>query len=281
MRKFGGPVQVVPREQPPRGDDAAQLRLIEDNLPAMWIAYDENLRCLFANQRMAKFFGLSTASIVGKHLREIAGEDSYQQVKPFIDRVLEGQPTTYERTLVLENGDLRHFEVALIPHIAQKGRGQGLFAVTTDVTARKREERLRTLGYSVGSLIADAESSSVAMQAVIRAICETERWECGRYFQPPADGAALRLVEAWGVEDAAVQKFLERSRHIEYVPGIGLIGEVWQSGGVQWVADVSMDPRSVRKAFSPELGVWGAFIFPVKSQGAVIGVLAFNSRQIR
>ena len=71
-------------------------------------------------------------------------------------------------------------KVALIPHIAQKGRGQGLFAVTTDVTARKREERLRTLGYSVGSLIADAESSSVAMQAVIRAICETERWECGR-----------------------------------------------------------------------------------------------------
>jgi diguanylate cyclase (GGDEF)-like protein/PAS domain S-box-containing protein len=273
-------VQAGSREQAPR-DDAAQLQLIEDNLPAMWIAYDRNLRCLFANQRMAEFFGLSTASIVGKHLREIAGEDSYQQVKPFIDRVLEGQPMTYERTVVLENGELRHFEVKLIPHIAQKGRGQGLFAVTTDVTERKREERLRILGHSVASLIADGESSSVAMQAVIRKICETERWECGRYFQPPVDGAALRLVAAWGIEDAAVQKFIGRSRHIEYAPGIGLTGDVWQSGEALWVPDVSKDPRSAGKAFSPELGVWGAFVFPVKSQGTVIGVLNFNSRQIR
>jgi diguanylate cyclase (GGDEF)-like protein/PAS domain S-box-containing protein len=280
MSKFGESVHAIPREQPFR-DDAAQLRLIADNLPAMSIAYDENLRCMFANRRFAEFFGLSTANIVGKHLREIVGEDAYQEVKPYFDQVLEGRPTTYKRTRVLGNGELRYLEVELIPHIAEKGRVKGLFAVTTDVTERKREERLRILGHSVGSLIAEAESSSLAMQAVIRAICETERWECGRYFQPPVDGAPLRLVEAWGIDDAAVQRFLERSRHIEYVPGFGLVSEVWQSGQAQWVADVSKDPRSVRKAFSPELGVWGAFIFPVKSQGMVIGVLTFNCRQIR
>jgi diguanylate cyclase (GGDEF)-like protein/PAS domain S-box-containing protein len=126
------------------GDDAAQLRHIADNVPAMSIAYDENLRCLFANRRFAEFFGLTTASIVGKHLREIIGEAPYREVKPHFDRVLEGHRTTYKRTRVLDDGEPRYLEVELTPHIGQDGRTRGLFAVTTDVTERVRvEEQLR------------------------------------------------------------------------------------------------------------------------------------------
>jgi PAS domain S-box-containing protein len=150
MGKPQKPLQATPREALPR-DDAAQLRLIADNLPAMSIAYDANLRCLFANRRFAEFFGLTAASIVGKHLREIIGEGPYHAVKPYFDRLLEGHHTTYQRTRVLDGGELRYLEVELIPHLAQEGRTQGLFAVTTDVTERKREEQLRILGYSVAS----------------------------------------------------------------------------------------------------------------------------------
>jgi diguanylate cyclase (GGDEF)-like protein/PAS domain S-box-containing protein len=125
-------------------DDAAQLRLIADNMPAMSIAYDKNLRCLFANRRFAEFFGLTTVSIVGKHLRDIIGEGPYQEIKTHFDRVLDGHRTTYKRTRVLDSGELRYLEVELVPHMGQDGKTQGLFAVTTDVTERKRaDEKLR------------------------------------------------------------------------------------------------------------------------------------------
>lgn len=138
MRKTRKPAQAKPR------DDAAQLRLIADNVPAMSIAYDGNLRCLFANRRFAEFFGLTTVSIVGRHLREIIGEGPYQEVKPYFDQVLEGHRTTYKRTRVLDSGDLRYLEVELTPHVGQDGRTRGLFAVTTDVTQRRQvEEQLR------------------------------------------------------------------------------------------------------------------------------------------
>ncbi len=136
MRKTGKRARVKPR------DDAAQLRFIADNVPAMSIAYDENLRCLFANRRFAEFFGLTTVNIVGKHLREIIGEGPYQEVKPHFDRVLEGHRTTYKRTRVLDSGDPRYLEVELTPHLGQDGRTRGLFAVTTDVTERKQVEQL-------------------------------------------------------------------------------------------------------------------------------------------
>jgi GGDEF domain-containing protein len=42
--------------------ESEQLRLLAD-MPVMSIAYDKNLRCLFATWRFAEFFGLATVSI--------------------------------------------------------------------------------------------------------------------------------------------------------------------------------------------------------------------------
>jgi diguanylate cyclase (GGDEF)-like protein/PAS domain S-box-containing protein len=280
MRKSSRPVDVSARGDKPR-DDAAQLRLIADNMPAMSSAYDEKLHCLFANRRFAEFFGFTTAGIVGQHLRGIIGEAPYKEVRPHFERVLNGHRATYSRTRVLKNGESRYLEVELIPHVAADGRIRGVFAVTSDVTERRREEQLRILGDSTASLIADAKTSRAAIEAVIRAICESERWECGVYFRPSAEAPGLRLTEAWGTADAAIQKFLERSKNIDYAPGVGLIGQVWQSGQALWVPDLSKEPRALRRAYLAELGLRGAFVFPVRSQGAVIGVFAFNSRESR
>jgi PAS domain S-box-containing protein len=160
----GGKTTPLRARRPAASDDAAQLRLIADNVPAMTIAYDERLVCTFANRRFAEFFGLTTETIVGKHLREIIGEAPYREVKPYFDRVLAGERTTYKRTRILPNGERRYLEVELMPHIGEDGRRRGLFAVTADVTERRREEQLRMLGLTVPALIADADSTSTAIR---------------------------------------------------------------------------------------------------------------------
>jgi diguanylate cyclase (GGDEF)-like protein/PAS domain S-box-containing protein len=262
-------------------EDATQLRLIVDSIPAMSIVYDEDLRCLFANRGFAEYFGFTTASILGRHVREVIGEAAYREVKPHFDRVLGGGRSSYQRAHALESGELRHIEVVLTPRLDESGRSRGLFAVTTDVTDRRRDEELRQLGHAVAELIAGADSSRAAVQAVIRAICETEHWDCGRYFRPSADGRVVRLAESWGVEDASIREFLERSRTLSYEPGSSLIGEVWRSGEPRWVTVVAEDPRALRKAYTDELAAGGAFVFPVRAEGKVIGVLTFNSRRRR
>ena len=262
-------------------DDAAQLRLIADNVPAMSVAYDERLLCTFANRRFAEFFGFTTATIVGRHLREVVGEDAYREVKPHFDRVLAGERTTYKRIRRLPDGERRFLEVELIPHVAGGGRVRGLFAVTTDVTERNREEDLRTLGLAVAALIADAHSTGEAIRSVIRAICETQGWECGRYLRPDAQGEVMRQVAAWGIDDAAIQSFLGRAAGIEHRAGVGLTGEAWQTGRPLWVADVSRDSRALLRGMGADVMLRGALWFPVKADGRLVGLLGFNSRKRR
>jgi diguanylate cyclase (GGDEF)-like protein/PAS domain S-box-containing protein len=140
---------------------------------------------------------------------------------------------------------------------------------------------LQSLEHSVALRIADAEGVSAAVTAVIRAICEAEGWESGRYFRPDNEAGVLRFGESWGVNEPAIQEFIARSRGIVYKRGAGLMGRVWESGQPLWVADVTKDSRAQRAAFTVDLGIHGGFVFPVKSEGKTIGVLAFNTREIR
>jgi diguanylate cyclase (GGDEF)-like protein/PAS domain S-box-containing protein len=260
-------------------EDAARLRLIADNIPAMSVAYDEKLICRFANRRFAEFFDHTSDSIVGRHLREIIGEAPYREVKPAFDRVLAGTRTAYTRKRVMPDGSHRYIDVELIPYMGEDGRSRGVFSVTTDVTDRRREEQLRALGLSVAGEIAGADSSRTAVRAVIREICRSEGWDCGRYLRPHADGS-LRLEEDWGIDEPGVQRFLELARGATYPKG-GIAGSVMASGEATWVTDTHADPRALLHPHFKNLSPRGSFAFPVKAGGQTVGVLAFNSRERR
>jgi len=178
-------------------------------------------------------------------------------------------------------GGMRYISTSGQPIVDDKGRFRGYRGIAKDITDTRRAQELQSLEHSVAHSIAAAESVTAAMTAAIRAICETEGWECGRYFRPDSEAGVLRFGESWGIQDPAIQEFLERSREILYKPGTGLMGRVWLSGQPLWVADLTRDSRAQRAAFGADAGIRGGFVFPVRSEGKVIGVLGFNSRQVR
>jgi diguanylate cyclase (GGDEF)-like protein/PAS domain S-box-containing protein len=179
------------------------------------------------------------------------------------------------------DGKLKYTSISGAPVFDAAGSFKGYRGVGKDITARKRAEQLQRLEHTVTRSLAEADDSPAALKAAIRAVCETEGWECGRYFRPDAKANVLRLEVAWGVEHEAVQRYIEGSRDITYAPGVGLAGRVWQSGQPVWVSDLHADGRVAQAALAQQSGMHGAFVFPVASEGKTIGVLAFNSRDVR
>ena len=160
------------------------------------------------------------------------------------------------------------------------GRFRGYRGIGQDITRRKRDEQLRAREQAVSAGLATAEDPPAALRAVIRAICETEHWPCGRFFGVDELEQVLRCVETWGVADPAVEAFLARSRDKVYRRGEGLTGFVWQNGKPLWVSDSSVDPRASGTSEGTGLA-GGAFVFPVITQGRKLGVLSFASKDVR
>ena len=150
-----------------------------------------------------------------------------------------------------------------------------------DITERKRGERLLELEVTVARCLADAGTQTVALQSVMRAVCETQGWDCGRYFSMDQSAGVLRFIESWGAPSAVIEQFLQKSRGMVFRPGAGLAGRVYLSAQPLWILDGTRDAGLGSTALAPETGDNGACIFPVTTDDTVIGVLAFSSGKIR
>jgi diguanylate cyclase (GGDEF)-like protein/PAS domain S-box-containing protein len=178
-------------------------------------------------------------------------------------------------------GELRYLSTSGQPVFDGKQRFKGYRGIGKDITESMRAEQLLRLEHMVARCLSESDSAAAALKAVIRAICETQGWECGRYFRVDNEAGVLRFTEFWSVPDAMVERFIEGSRDVVFAQGVGLTGWVWQSGQPLWVADLSKDPRVHSKGLHRDASTRGAFIFPVMVEGKTVGVLGFNSREVR
>jgi len=148
---IGADITARKRSEQALRDSAQKLRLFADNVPAMTSSWDENLRCRFANKVFAEFFGLAVEDSIGKHAREVLGEEVYREIESHFVQVLQGHPVTYQRTRKLQDGESRYLEIKLLPHIGDQGKVLGCFDVTTDITEHKlAEERIQRVAHHDG-----------------------------------------------------------------------------------------------------------------------------------
>jgi diguanylate cyclase (GGDEF)-like protein/PAS domain S-box-containing protein len=240
-------------------------------------------RIIRANDRLAEILGYSNAELVGRNVKELTHQENREHTMNLRAHLRAGdiEKLRKERQYRRKDGSLVWVWLTTSIMRSLEGVAQCEISVFEDVTTNKRAEQLLRLEHTVAQCLADANNSSEGLKAVIRAVCETERWECGRYFHSDEDSKVLRFADSWGIPDSAVQQFLAKSRELTYAPGVGLAGKVWESRQPIWSTDITRDARVAQSVLARDIGMRGAFVFPIISAGKTVGVLAFDSREVR
>ena len=115
-----------------------------DGPPALVSYWDSNLRNRAANGAFVEFFGSTPEEIRGRHVSEVLGPQLYALNRPYIERVLTGEPQLFDRMITDLSGADRHTQVSYMPYVLD-GTVRGFFVLVTDVTARRAAEQSRAV----------------------------------------------------------------------------------------------------------------------------------------
>jgi PAS domain S-box-containing protein len=110
------------------------LRTIIDNVPALIGYWGKDLTNHFGNLAYAQWFGVDPAAMVGKHMREVVGEDQYQRNLPHVVAVLKGQTQHFELSISDPHGKHRRHTLAQYVPDMVDGDVLGFYAMVFDVS---------------------------------------------------------------------------------------------------------------------------------------------------
>ncbi len=149
------------------------------------------------------------------------------------------------------------------------------------ILERKQVERRLALQYAVARVLAETATLGEATQRILQTICESLGWEVGAIWNVDRKANVLSCFDVWQAHMFNATEFRAVTREITFPSGVGLPGRVWASGKPAWITDVTKDPNFPRAPIATQVGLHGAFAFPILLGGEVTGVIEFFSREIQ
>ncbi len=110
-----------------------QLKLVTNALPVLIGYLDKEERYRFANKAYEKWFHVNPEDLLGKTVREVVGEASYQNIRMNIERAQTGEMLEFEVTMPYRDNFIKHIHACYIPDV-RDGVVQGFYTLVTDVT---------------------------------------------------------------------------------------------------------------------------------------------------
>ena len=278
------------------------LESLMENVPDNIYFKDTQGRFLRVNRARADLAGLdSPKDAIGMSDFHLFPEELAQQSLAEEQEIIRtGNPIVSKvDEITWPDGRTEWWSTTKLPLRDEQRETIGTFGVSRDITLVKQAEQqlarqaleARML-HEATQLAAETDSLKDALQGCVNIVCELTGWPVGHAYLP-ADSTALS--DAGHVDDAASAvlvsasiwhlespdkylAFRELSATATYEPGFGLPGRIWQTGEPVWIRDVTQDPTFLMGSVD-DIGLRGAFGFPVKVRNEPVAVLEFFTTQ--
>ncbi|MCB2216334.1 PAS domain S-box protein [Desulfofustis glycolicus] len=115
------------------------------NVLPQFVAYvNPDLTYRYANPSSQAFFGLPPEQLVGRKTRDIIGARAHDAIQPYLEKVLAGETSHYQRDLVYPDDKVHTIDGWLIPDLSESGEVLGYYAILYDIThVKTAHEALR------------------------------------------------------------------------------------------------------------------------------------------
>ena len=276
----------MPQDEISRAERLAELRRSEHELadffengsiPFHWVGPDGII--LRANRAELEIFGYARDEYVGHPIAEFHVDQ--EVIEDILERLRRGETLhDYEARMRARDGSILH---VLINSSVMWENGKFIHTrgLTRDISSRKRSERRTAMEHAVTRLLAESRTLAEASRKTLQVISEYLEWQFGAFWEVDDDAKRLRCVEVWRSAIRDFSAFEAICRQFTFPMGIGLPGRVWKNREATWIPDVTQDNNFPRASAASREDLRGAFAFPIKLGGEILGVMEFFSSDIR
>ena len=93
----------------------------------------------YANKAYADLYDISIEEITGKHVKDIVGKKTFQQIKTYLDKAMEGKIVCYEDEIPFKNRSL-FVETIYKPDFNKAGNVKGCIVLINDIRSKASEQ---------------------------------------------------------------------------------------------------------------------------------------------
>ena len=147
-----------------------------------------------------------------------------------------------------------------------------------DISHRKQSARRLTTEHAVTLVLAESETPEIAWRKVLEIIAEGLDWELAMVWLVNKQIPTLERAEIW---QHPALKLSKDATQLHLAHGVGLPGRVWASEEPIWVSDLTKEADVMRRGIPDDAALHGAFAFPIKIRGEVLGIVVFVSTTVR
>ncbi|HUG91017.1 MAG TPA: PAS domain S-box protein [Planctomycetaceae bacterium] len=268
------------------------LHALLESLPDAIYFKDAAGRFLRVSQSLAEKLGVNApAEVIGQTDRAFFSEDYARQAQAdeqemmSTGRLLVGK----EEHPLWPDGTSSWVSTTKAPLRDREGRVIGTFGISRDITELKEaQERLRhqaleaRLLHEATALAAETDNVEEALAQCVKVVCELTGWPVGHVYVPAEDGRDVLVpTRIWHLSpDGRYDALREVTERTTFERGLGLPGRIWQTGAPAWIVNVQADDNFPRAGLCDDVGVKGAFGFPVHVGERIAAVLEFFTERV-
>jgi PAS domain S-box-containing protein len=291
-------LKVLEQNELLQGESAIALQRSENQTQAILTAFPDLMIRLHRDgtyldmkpgRKVRTLFPIETT--MHKNIVDFLPPDVYQQrLHHILQALLTGDVQIFEYQLPID-GEMLDYE----GRIAKSSEDEVLMIVR-DISDRKRADRETNLLISLNQAINEAPDFDLAIQSLLRGVCEATGWFYGEAWVASADGLRFECNPSYYFKQIDDEKMLESleefrffSEGFSFLPNEGLIGRVWANQQAEWIQDLTANSQRFSRtklALDADLNTCLAIPIAIKDlstnfQSQVLAVLVFYTTKIR
>jgi PAS domain S-box-containing protein len=171
--RFGQLAKKLRENEASLREKEAELESIIYRTPFMLIRLDRDLRYRFISHAYLEMSGRRPEQVIGKRLPDVLGDKNFHSIRPYIEKVLQGDRVEFEREVHYQGVGTRFLHVIYTPEKDDSGKVTGWIASMLDITERKQaEEEQKRAADAEQILIRELQHRTNNLLAVIQGIAQ-------------------------------------------------------------------------------------------------------------